>query len=86
SHLYAELKRKKIETFIDYRLERGDEINSSLVEAIEESLMYVVILSKHYASSSWCLDELAQILKCKEKYGREVIPVFYEVDPSDVRH
>ncbi|GAU48798.1 hypothetical protein TSUD_81470 [Trifolium subterraneum] len=86
SHLYAELCRKKIETFIDYRLKRGDEINSSLIKAIEESLIYVVILSKHYASSSWCLDELTEILKCKEKYGREVIPVFYEVDPADVRH
>ncbi|MCI31968.1 TMV resistance protein N-like, partial [Trifolium medium] len=41
--------------------------------------------SKHYASSSWCLDELTEILKCKKEYGREVIPVFYEVDPSDVR-
>ncbi|MCI13628.1 TMV resistance protein N-like, partial [Trifolium medium] len=86
SHLYAELRRKKIETFIDYRLERGDEINSSLIEAIEESLIYVVILSEHHASSSWCLDELTEILKCKERYGREVIPVFYKVDPSNVRH
>ncbi|GAU19091.1 hypothetical protein TSUD_79130 [Trifolium subterraneum] len=86
SHLHKELCGQNIETFIDYELERGDEINSSLVEAIKESLIYVVILSKHYASSSWCLDELIEILKCKEDYGREVIPVFYEVDPSDVRH
>jgi hypothetical protein len=86
SHLYAELRRKNIETFIDYRLERGDKINSSLLEAIEKSLIYVIILSEHYASSSWCLDELTEILKCKERYGREVIPVFYEVNPTDVRH
>jgi hypothetical protein len=87
SHLYAELCRQNIETFIDDKsLERGDEINSSLVEAIEESTIYVVILSEHYASSGWCLDELTEILKCKEKYKREVIPVFYKVDPSTVRH
>ncbi|MCI66983.1 TMV resistance protein N-like, partial [Trifolium medium] len=41
---------------------------------------------EHYASSTWCLDELTEILKCKERYGREVIPVFYKVDPSNVRH
>ncbi|XP_045824510.1 disease resistance protein RPV1-like [Trifolium pratense] len=86
SHLYAELCRKKIETFIDNRLGRGEDISPALYEAIEESTIYVIILSEHYASSSWCLDELTEILKCKERYGREVIPVFYKVDPSNVRH
>ncbi|PNX83437.1 TIR-NBS-LRR resistance protein, partial [Trifolium pratense] len=86
SHLYAELCRKKIETFIDNRLGRGEEISPALYKAIEESTIYVIILSEHYASSSWCLDELTEILKCKERYGREVIPVFYKVDPSNVRH
>ncbi|GAU19090.1 hypothetical protein TSUD_79120 [Trifolium subterraneum] len=86
SHLYAELCRKTIETFIDNRLDRGEEISPALYRAIEESKIYVIILSEHYASSSWCLDELTEILKCKERYGREVIPVFYKVDPSNVRH
>ncbi|GAU19086.1 hypothetical protein TSUD_79080 [Trifolium subterraneum] len=86
SHLYAELCRKKIETFIDNRLGRGEEISPALYKAIEESKIYVIILSEHYASSSWCLDELTEILKCKDIYGREVIPVFYKVDPSNVRH
>ncbi|XP_045824509.1 disease resistance protein RPV1-like isoform X4 [Trifolium pratense] len=86
SHLDKELQRKKIETFIDYRIESGDEVSPALNKAIEESTIYVIILSEHYASSSWCLDELTEILKCKEKYGREVIPVFYKVDPSNVRH
>ncbi|KAK2385567.1 disease resistance protein RPV1 [Trifolium repens] len=86
SHLYAELSRKNIETFIDYRLARGDEISPALYKAIDESTIYVVILSENYASSTWCLDELTKILECKEKYGRDVIPVFYKVDPSDVRN
>lgn len=87
SHLYAELQRKKIQTFIDDRLCRGDEISPTLYRAIEESMIYVVVLSENYASSTWCLDELTHILQCKEKYsGRHVIPVFYKVDPSDVRH
>ncbi|XP_045832908.1 disease resistance protein RPV1-like isoform X2 [Trifolium pratense] len=86
SHLYAELCRQNIETFIDNRLDRGEEISPALYKAIQESTIYVIILSQHYASSSWCLDELIEILKCKERYEREVIPVFYKVDPSNVRH
>ncbi|GAU39627.1 hypothetical protein TSUD_397160, partial [Trifolium subterraneum] len=86
SHLYAEMARKNIETFIDNRLARGDEILPALYKAIEESMIYVVILSENYASSTWCLEELAKILKCRERYGRHVIPVFYKVDPSDVRN
>ncbi|KAM0065983.1 putative TIR domain, P-loop containing nucleoside triphosphate hydrolase [Helianthus debilis subsp. tardiflorus] len=35
--------------------------------------------------SSWCLDELAHIMKCKEDNELVVIPIFYDVDPSDVR-
>ncbi|MCI01133.1 TMV resistance protein N-like, partial [Trifolium medium] len=48
-------------------------------------MTYVIILSEHYASSTWCLDELTKILECKQTYGRDVIPVFYKVDPSNVR-
>ncbi|XP_057421827.1 disease resistance protein RPV1-like [Lotus japonicus] len=86
SHLYAQLCSKNIETFIDNRLARGDEISLALYTAIEDSMIYVIVFSEHYASSSWCLDELVKILECRKKYGREVIPVFYKVDPSNVRH
>lgn len=77
--------QKKIETYIDYRLERGDEISPALLKAIEESKVSVVIFSKDYASSSWCLDELVHILQCKKENGQFVLPVFYGVDPSHVR-
>jgi hypothetical protein len=73
SHLYAELCRKKVETFKDHKLSRGEEISPALSKAIEESTIYVVILSENYASSTWCLDELTKILECREKYGRDVI-------------
>ena len=32
----------------------------------------------------WCLDELAKIVKCKEEMGLVVLPIFYDVDPTDV--
>ncbi|XP_062014519.1 TMV resistance protein N-like [Rosa rugosa] len=83
SHLYEALRQKKIQTYIDYKLERGDEIAPALLEAISESKLSVIIFSKNYASSTWCLDELVHILECRDK--QSVIPIFYGVDPSDVR-
>lgn len=86
SHLHEALSRKMIATFIDNELERGDEISPSLLNAIEGSKILVVVFSKGYASSRWCLGELVKILECKKMYGQIVIPVFYHVDPSDVRN
>ncbi|KDP27330.1 hypothetical protein JCGZ_20262 [Jatropha curcas] len=86
SHLKAALQRKYIKTFIDDDLKRGEEISPALMEAIEESKAVVVIFSKKYASSHWCLDELVKIMKCMRSMGRIVLPIFYYVDPSEVRN
>ncbi|KAK9205636.1 hypothetical protein WN943_015904 [Citrus x changshan-huyou] len=86
SHLYAALCRKKIKTFIDdEELRRGDYISPAILDAIQGSKISVIILSKDYASSKWCLNELVKILECKNMNGQMVVPVFYHVDPSDVR-
>ncbi|XP_024042983.1 TMV resistance protein N-like [Citrus clementina] len=86
SHLYSALSRQNIQTFIDDQLNRGDEFSESLVNAIEASAISVIVFSEGYASSRWCLDELVKILECKKEYAQIVIPVFYRVDPSDVRN
>ncbi|KAH9780916.1 ADP-ribosyl cyclase/cyclic ADP-ribose hydrolase [Citrus sinensis] len=86
SHLVVALQEKKIKTFIDEELTRGDQISPALVKAIEESMISVIIFSKNYASSKWCLDELVKILKCHKKNIQLVIPIFYNVDPSVVRN
>ncbi|KAK3231704.1 hypothetical protein Dsin_003585 [Dipteronia sinensis] len=70
----------------DERLERGTQISSELTKAIEESRFSIVIFSKNYASSTWCLEELAKIVEFMETNNNHtVIPVFYNVEPSDVR-
>ncbi|XP_004298049.1 PREDICTED: TMV resistance protein N-like [Fragaria vesca subsp. vesca] len=43
------------------------------------------ILSPNHADSSWCLDELAYILECNKVTRLQVFPVFYHVEPSEVR-
>ncbi|XP_048319347.2 TMV resistance protein N-like isoform X2 [Ziziphus jujuba] len=86
SYLYAALSAKHISTFMDHHeLERGDEISSTLSKAIQESKISIVIFSENYASSTWCLDELLQILKCRRTNGQIVMPIFYGIDPSTVR-
>ncbi|XP_061370935.1 uncharacterized protein LOC133313561 [Gastrolobium bilobum] len=86
-NLYKALCDKGIRTFIDdEELQRGDEITPSLVKAIEESRIAIIVLSDNYASSSFCLDELSNIIHSIKGKGRLVLPVFYDVDPSDVRH
>jgi len=84
-HLYDALKQKKVETFIDYHLEKGEEISTTLIQVIEDSHISVVIFSENYASSKWCLGELSKIMECKREKGQIVIPVFYDIDPSHVR-
>ncbi|CAJ2651357.1 unnamed protein product [Trifolium pratense] len=86
SHLHEALKNKNVETYIDNRLEKGEGIGPSLMTAIEESHVSVIIFSINYASSKWCLDEIVKIIECKKERGQIVIPVFYKIDPSHVRN
>ena len=86
AHLYEALCNKEIRTFMDAdKIVKGEEISASLVTAMDKSMLCIVVLSKNYASSTWCLDELVQILKCKNAKKQTVLPIFYNVNPSDVR-
>ncbi|KAI9120009.1 hypothetical protein K1719_008978 [Acacia pycnantha] len=86
SHLHDALRRNQLDTYIDYRLEKGDEVWPSLERAIEDSTLFLVIFSENYASSTWCLKELTKIFDCSKNQDHLVIPVFYRVDPSHVRN
>ncbi|XP_052293002.1 TMV resistance protein N-like isoform X2 [Citrus sinensis] len=84
-HLYAALKNKGIFVFRDDKeLEKGGSISPGLLKAIEESRISVIVLSKNYASSTWCLDELAKIVECKNNED-QILPIFYDVEPTLVR-
>ncbi|KAI9094474.1 hypothetical protein K1719_026699 [Acacia pycnantha] len=84
-HLDKDFNRSGIKTFMDdVDIPKGEDINS-LFTAIQKSLCAVLVISKNYAKSPWCLDELQEILECREKLGQRIFPIFYNVDPADVR-
>ncbi|KAK1436881.1 hypothetical protein QVD17_02665 [Tagetes erecta] len=86
-HLHSTLKHHLISVYKDNEtLPRGESIDQSLFEAIKESQIAVIIFSKNYVDSSWCLEELAYIMKCKVERGLIVIPIFYDVEPSECRN
>lgn len=87
AHLYKALHDAGFKTFMDEpQLRKGEEISVGLLNAIHGSKICVVVLSDNFAYSKWCLNELLEILSCHRTNSHVVIPVFYYVNPSDVRH
>ncbi|CAN1747711.1 Disease resistance protein L6 [Linum perenne] len=86
--LYRFLTRSKIHTFIDDDvLRKGGGIFPNLVKAIGQSKISITILSPRYAESKWCLKELVEIVEHKKREkGHIILPIFYMMDPRDVRH
>nr|XP_048319497.1 disease resistance protein RPV1-like [Ziziphus jujuba var. spinosa] len=85
-HLYKALSDNRIFTFRDdKKLGRGKDVGPELLKAIEDSTFAIVVFSVDYASSTWCLIELAKIVECKKKLGLIVLPVFYHVEIEDVK-
>ncbi|XP_039155716.1 TMV resistance protein N-like [Eucalyptus grandis] len=85
-HLYTALDQSGINTYMDSEdLKKGEQISPALMEVIKESQIAIVVFSKDYASSPWCLEEVANIMECKEQRGLMVFPVFYKVEPREVR-
>ncbi|MED6149839.1 hypothetical protein PIB30_066423 [Stylosanthes scabra] len=77
----------KIDTFRDSEeLRIGEELEGSLLEAIQRSRMSILILCDGYPSSRWCLDELVKIMECSDNgRKRPVLPVYFNVAKSDVQ-
>jgi len=85
--LFQALRTKGINVFKDVEdLKKGESIAPELLQAIQASRLFIVVFSQNYASSTWCLRELAEICNCFETSPRRVIiPIFYDVRPSVVR-
>ena len=83
SGLYAALKKAGVHVFEDEIKHRSGDLISS--GAIEGSRVSIIVFTRDYADSRRCLQELVKIMECRLSKGQKVVPVFYEVDPSEVR-
>ncbi|KAF8015628.1 hypothetical protein BT93_H1215 [Corymbia citriodora subsp. variegata] len=84
--LHGALLHRGINAYVDREdLRPGDQISLALTKAIEESRVAVLVFSENYASSRSCLDELTKVMECKRLKGQMVLPVFYKVEPRDIR-
>ncbi|XP_018717468.2 disease resistance protein RUN1-like [Eucalyptus grandis] len=85
-YLYCSLVDVGIRVFRDDdELREGESLSEDLIRAIRNSNVLIPIISVNYASSKWCLDELIEMMKSKNCSGHIVLPIFYKVEPTDVR-
>lgn len=86
SHLYKALVQHGIQTYKDDKnIEKGETIDTQLIKSIEDSRFFIIVFSKDYAGSSWCLDELVKIMECQKGSEQTAYPVFYDVEPTEIR-
>ncbi|KAI5314480.1 hypothetical protein L3X38_043656 [Prunus dulcis] len=82
-NLHSKLLQQGIKTYL-YR--RGEQVPlPMLLKVIEESRVSIIIFTENFTSSEWCLIELVKILQCRESKKQIVWPIYYKVDPLDVR-
>jgi hypothetical protein len=82
SYLYHRLRYHGMEVFLDQQeLKGGDNLTSTILDAIRSASVHVAIFSPKYAESTWCLEELDLMLKSEAP----IIPVFYHVKPAELR-
>lgn len=86
SHLYRRLCDHGFRVFLDLTEMRvGNSIDSQLEGAIATASVNVAIFSQRYAQSKWCLNELVQMNNRMQKGEASIIPIFYKVNPCDLR-
>ncbi|XP_014489746.1 TMV resistance protein N isoform X2 [Vigna radiata var. radiata] len=86
SHLHSALLQAQLKTLInEENLPEGLELDDQ-IGAIGGAKITIIVFSKSYTESTCSLRHLEKIIECHETFGQIVLPVFYEIDPLDVRH
>ncbi|XP_056164648.1 disease resistance protein RPV1-like [Syzygium oleosum] len=88
SCLYHDMVEKGIRVFKDdEEIRVGQKFGGEILQALEDSQIYIPIFSKGFASSVWCLREVAHMVDCTSKSDgkKEILPVFFDVKSSDVK-
>ncbi|XP_010048442.2 disease resistance protein RUN1-like [Eucalyptus grandis] len=83
--IYEGLVQAGVRTFRDEEeISDGESISKELHGAIKWSKIGIPILSRDYASSKWCLRELAQMVE-QLNDGMIIMPVFFEIPVDHVK-
>ncbi|KAI9071819.1 hypothetical protein K1719_046223 [Acacia pycnantha] len=82
--LHHSLLQKGLRVFLAESIGRVEPTTSTIFEPIHKSIIAIIVFSENYVNS-FCLQELVQILECFKEEGRLIFPVFYDVNPSEVR-
>ncbi|KAM0017872.1 putative protein kinase RLK-Pelle-CrRLK1L-1 family [Helianthus debilis subsp. tardiflorus] len=87
NHLYEALHQAGFSTFMDAdEIYKGTNLVLELERSIRNTRASIIVFTKNYACSRWCLDELCLMLRLRREGNHFVLPVFYSVDPSDIRN
>lgn len=82
AHLDEALCNAGFYPFLDAKsVGQGRHVFKSIDEALSDACVHVAILSKRYAESKYCLQELWDMLQTK----KVILPVFYDVQPKDLK-
>jgi hypothetical protein len=85
-NLYHRLSSAGIRTFWDIKRHAREGIGPAVLKAINESKISIPIFSRNSASRERCLHELEQMVECHKTMGNKILPIFWDVKPSDVRY
>ncbi|XP_014516026.1 disease resistance protein RLM3-like [Vigna radiata var. radiata] len=83
SHLNSALSTVGLTTFLLH----PNAVKSSHIQQpiLGQCWIAIVVFTQTYSQSAWCLNQLQQIIKWHQTYRLKVLPVYYEIQPSDVR-
>lgn len=82
TRLYRSLHANGLQAFLDKpEMQVGHKILPQIKAAIKGASVQIAIFSPNYAESDWCLKELVLMIKS----GATIIPVFYNIKPSELR-
>ncbi|WVZ17564.1 hypothetical protein V8G54_010546 [Vigna mungo] len=83
SHLNSAFSTVGLTTFLHHH----NAVESTHIQQpiLSNCRVAIVVFTQTYSQSAWCLHQLQQIIKCHETYGQHILPVYYEIQPSDVR-
>ncbi|XP_022641631.1 disease resistance protein RLM3-like [Vigna radiata var. radiata] len=83
SHLDSVLSSVGLTTFLYHQnAVESTHVQQSILDLCR---VVIVVFTKTYSESAWCLHQLQQIIQWHQTYCRHVLPVYYEIQPSDVR-